>query len=143
MSSDNAQWLMYDRRKELDGKPGTHALVIGVSAYRYLPSETDKTDSPRSFGLRRLWGAASAAYVFQNWLHNNADKLAAPLKTLRLLLTPDQAEVDEIDDLDRSQAKGSFNNMVSAVYAWREDAAYNPEDATVFYFCGNGFDLGH
>lgn len=136
----NDRWLVYDQRAELADKPGTHALVIGVSVYPYLPPEPGNDNSPPSFGMAQLSSGARSAYVLQNWLLNSAKRMAAPLKTLRVLLAPGPAEADEIRDL--SGATCTFDEFVSAVYSWRDDASRHRGDVTLFYFCGNGFDLG-
>ena len=53
MQDDDTRWLVYDRRSELVGKPGTHALVIGVSAYPYLSDGPEELTRRKIFGLDR------------------------------------------------------------------------------------------
>ena len=78
--------LLFDRRTELGNSPGTHALVVGVSDYEFLPSHDKEADPV--FGLRGLASGALTAYRVAEWLLKSKDRLAAPLATLRLLVAP-------------------------------------------------------
>src|SRR5262249_25416541 len=140
MLAADTGWLVYDQREALRGVPGTHALVIGISIYRFLDSDTNEASVFKANGLQQLPVAARSAFIFHNWILEHADRLAAPLKTLRLLLAPSPAEADEIK-CTQCQTDWGIEDVSSALYDWRDDASFNPADATIFYFCGHGFDF--
>lgn len=147
MATDDDRGLVYNRRLELQGQPGTHALVIGISRYPHLPPAGQPGDRPadaaRTFGLTELPIAARSAVLFRDWLEKHGPRLAAPLKTLRVLVAPcpEEERTRAVPDLDRVRSAGTLADVAAAVYAWREDAAAGPGDTTLFYFCGNGFDF--
>src|SRR6185369_11151900 len=75
--------LVLDRR--IAGKPGAHALIIGVDDYPYLNSSTALSEL--HLELPELTSATKSALAFHDWLMNNA-RLPVPLFTSRLLLSP-------------------------------------------------------
>lgn len=122
--------LVFDRRDELAGKPGTHALIVGVSSYPYLVQEGEAT----VFGMRPLSSAACSAHTVYRWLLENGDRLARPLATCRLLLSPSAAE----GELDSAAAPATLEEFARAAHAWRDDASGNRDHVTFFYFAGHG-----
>src|SRR2546422_10325560 len=83
--------LIFDNRANLQGKPGLHALIAGVSAYPHLPAGTG-TPAPDSFGMQQLSSTALSAYKMYRWLEGWQNRLRIPLATCRLLLSPSQDE---------------------------------------------------
>jgi hypothetical protein len=77
--------------RDFDG-PGTHALVIGVSSYPHVTGGTDPTPLGESFQLQQLSTAARSASEFAGWLLNEYHNERAPLKSLRVLLSPSATE---------------------------------------------------
>src|SRR5438128_1410514 len=73
--------------------PGTHALIVGVSDYEYLPTP-GILGEPRTFGLKKLASPALSAYKIFDWLMKNHADLPKPLASARLLVSPSQAEKD-------------------------------------------------
>ena len=89
MTADVA--LVFDNRLSLDGAPGLHAFITGVSDYPYLsePAAASRDDlSAPHFGLRKLASPALSAYRIARALRLWSPTLTVPLATIRLLLSP-------------------------------------------------------
>ncbi len=133
--------LVIDRRAAFTGQPGLHALIAGVSAYRFLP-EKEEDISPRTLGLTQLSSTATSAYKVYCWLKANQDRLDPPLITCRLLLSPSQAELAAAPEM-RDLAQGvTLHNFQEEAAAWQKDAQGH-EKATFFYFAGHGAQRGN
>jgi len=126
---------VWDRRDEVPS-PGLHALVIGVSRYPYL-SGGDKlpVSSRRVAGsLKQLSGPARTAADLVLWLISRSDKLAAPLRTCRLLVSPDPLEAADLQGLQGA----SYEEIRKALLNWRNDLNSDPDGAGLLYFAGHG-----
>ncbi len=78
-------------KEDLDA-PGAHALVIGVSHYLHLQDGDFPTHDGQTSNLRQLSSAANSAANFAAWLIDEYHNPAAPLKSLRILLSPQESE---------------------------------------------------
>jgi Caspase domain len=138
---------VFDRRKEREGKPGLHALIIGVSDYPHLPREPVSIESGKKpeapdFGLRPLASTSLAAFEMYKWLLKNKDQLAVPLTTCRLLLTPSEKELDARPEMKDLAVKASKDNLMLLAKDWRGDSCTDPRNMTWFYFAGHGVERG-
>jgi hypothetical protein len=125
-----------DQRASLQGLPGLHALIVGISAYPYLPKENET--STRGLGMRQLSSAALTAYKMYRWLIDSQKRFPVELASCRLLLLPSSDEIvaePNLNDLVRSCA---LNDFLNEVYEWRDDASSHPGNMTFFYFAGHG-----
>jgi hypothetical protein len=60
-----------DKRAEHAGKPGVHALIIGISNYPNLPAAGEqRTEQQKRYGLglSRLTSAAATGFLIYQWL---------------------------------------------------------------------------
>jgi hypothetical protein len=135
--------LIFDRRAELKGQPGTHALIVGVSDYTYLPRYDEKADP--KLDLKGLASSALSAFKIYEWLLERRDHLPVPLATCRLLLAPSDKErlVSQVGGLN-DEVKGSpcgVDDFLLAANEWRADAQAGRDHATFFYFSGLGKEL--
>src|SRR4051794_1449431 len=85
--------LLFDQRDQLQGRPGLHALIAGASFYRHLPGGGG-APAEKTYGLKQLSSTALTAYRVYQWILQRKDQLPVPLATVRLLLSPSQAELD-------------------------------------------------
>jgi len=129
--------LVYDRRTNLEGKPCFHALIIGVSAYPYLPKDGDEP-TPGSFGMRQVESTALAAFRIYEWLSSPNTALPVPLATCRLLLCPTEAEIQVEPALKDLSLAWGLDEVVAEASAWRADASTSRNHITFFYFAGHG-----
>jgi len=129
--------LVLDKRQALNGKPGVHAFIIGVSAYEHLPGGTG-IPMANSYGMKQLTSAALSAYALYDWLITHQVSLPLPLATVRLLLSPSAKEIAKLPVLSLLKTDCSRNNFMTQAYEWREDASKNQNDMTLFYFVGHG-----
>lgn len=126
-----------DLREPRKGKPGLHALIVGVSDYPNLPDE-DAPDASKVLKMRRLSSSALAAYKIYKWLDSWKANLEVPLTTCRLLLSPSPLELKAEPELAGKADPATLSNFRKAVQQWREDAASSPKNMTLFYFAGHG-----
>ncbi len=148
---------LIDRREQMSQGPGTHALILGISVYSHLPpfgeprkQEGSRIDPSLSLTSQNI-AAESASRIFR-WLEKNQDRLIPPLATCRLLLAPSEQELQRENSVPAgylTRLRERFgeppgcdtDSFLAEVNAWREDARRSPEDATFFYFAGNGFEI--
>ena len=129
--------LVVDNKKELDGQPGVHALIVGVSAYPDLPEPGQRLEG-RHYGMWRLTSAARSAYDFYRWVVASNDRLPVPLATCRLLLSPSAPESEAEPGLEGLAEKATVDAFLAEALAWRADASKGGENMTLFYFAGHG-----
>ncbi len=131
---------IFDRRDELAGKPGLHALIVGISDYTHLPN--DDEEAPKDdFACRKLTSGAITAYKIYQWLIRRQDRLAVPLASCRLLLAPSEREAKDEKALDELKVPCNVNDFLTAANAWCQDAQGNRDNTTLFYFSGLGKEL--
>jgi hypothetical protein len=127
--------LILDRRNELGGAPGIHALIGGVSFYPHLKGgDPNAKPADPMFELKQLTSTAKSAFLFYKWLldADAAKRLPLPLATIHLLLSPSASELD-LPKGDRC-SRASF---VRDLKEWRSFAS-NSDAMTVLYFAGHG-----
>jgi len=132
------QSLRIDTRATLQGRPGTHAFIVGVDHYPNLPKDGEP-DTDRSFGLRQLRWSVASARAFYRWLVEEYSNPAAPLATCRVLAS--HGEQPAADDPFADVAGASLDDFLFAAHDWRADAALHPESVAIFYFAGNGIQV--
>lgn len=143
-------WLVYDNRAALQaaGRSGLHAFITGVSEYSNLPGQGE-AGTASGLGMLRLSSTALTAYLIFDWLlrADGLDSLVAPLATCRLLLSPNQNELDRAGPpaittapplRSMSVPACNLDNFTMAAAAWRQDAMQQQTDVTLFYFSGHG-----
>lgn len=128
--------LVLDRRTA--GKPGAHALIIGVDDYPYLGRSTALSELHLEFP--KLTSATKSALAFHDWLMNKA-RLPVPLLTSRLLLSPLPDE-QNTNSFPSNWTRANTDDIVKAATGWTRDARVSAEDMTVFYFCGHKLAIG-
>lgn len=122
--------------------PGTHALIIGVSAYDHLmgSSEGGCSEQGLDSGLRQLSAAARSASRFATWLMDNYRRRDFPLRSLRVLLSP--ATEDEVSDNLKDNLKENStptrDNVAAAFREFKKAAARNPDNIAIVYVAGHG-----
>lgn len=136
--------LLIDRRAELAGQPGLHALIVGVSQYVNLPPGDGPADPNVGFGMQRLSSPALSAFHIFNWLNSPPPgvRLKVPIKTCRVLVAPSQEEQEKAPQLATlGTTLPTRDAFVLAANEWRNDASHLQKDVTFFYFAGHGFKL--
>jgi len=119
--------------------PGLHALVVGVGAY------TDGTGGD-SASLR---SAPNSALAMADWLLHEYRNLDLPLRSLELLISSSDPNVNEIEFAGKSverafmgqakpQGKIPAYGLAKAVADWKQRATKSEKNGTLFYFCGHG-----
>jgi Caspase domain len=134
--------LVIDNRADLNfAGPGVHALIVGVSDYLNLPDADEPPAEPFWFMSKLSSPALSAFKVFQ--AIQQKDALRLPLKTVRLLLSPSQAEITAEPALANSgAARANRTAFETAVADWRGDATRNASDITFLFYSGHGIQRG-
>jgi uncharacterized caspase-like protein len=122
--------------------PGTHALVIGVSDYPFLDGP-DATEEGADFGLSSLTSAARSASEVANWLLTEYRNPAAPLASLRVLLSP--AGNESIHPAVAAALPGPVPATRAAVEAdlrsLRDACRQSGDNVCFVYIAGHGIQL--
>lgn len=126
--------------------PGTHVLVLGISAYRHFEGGSAPTQPGKKFKMRQLSAAARSASEFAAWILHKYANPAAPLSSLRVLLSPSQGEqldpavVGQLPDQPDAYA-ATLANVKSELLAFRKACAAHPENVAIVYVAGHGVQL--
>lgn len=144
--------LVFDNRSNLQGEPGFHALIAGVSLYRHLPGGGDDA-AEEDWSLPQLSATALTGYKIYRWLIDHRHQLPKKLATVRLLLSPSVAESPQIEQgmkdiremlasegvtLETAVSSCNLRNFSAEARAWRTDARTHDDHMTFFYFTGHG-----
>ena len=130
--------LIVDNRTQLQGNPGVHALIAGVSFYEHLP-QGGPVPAPDNFGMEQLSSTALTAYRTYEWLISRQQKLPLPLASVRLLLSPSAGEIAAEPAMAATGVnRCSRTNFATEVRQWRDDAGTHNDNITLFYFAGHG-----
>lgn len=131
---------------EVFDRPGTHVLVIGVSAYAHFEGGTAPTQKGKRFRMRQLSAAARSASEFAAWMLTSYRNAAAPIASLRVLLSPSPGEqlAQPIADLlaaNPVDITAIANNVRNELVAFRAVAGSRPDNVVVVYASGHGVQL--
>lgn len=128
-----------------DSDPRTHALVVGVSKYQFLTEDGSQVaGAGPTFGLQQVKTPATSAFRFAKWLETTYRNPAAPLGTVRLLLSPSDFEKENVAGLDSLPAEvlpATRDNVAQAVGRWKNDCATNPDNVAILYASGHGIQM--
>uniref|UniRef100_A0AAU2JL84 Caspase family protein n=1 Tax=Streptomyces sp. NBC_00049 TaxID=2903617 RepID=A0AAU2JL84_9ACTN len=125
------------------GPASTHALVIGVGAYRHLDGGAAPTAHPGAVGMRQLSSPPLSARAFATWMIDGYHDKGRPLGSLALLLS-EEAPAPFVHPHTQAQhpvETATIDHIEAAVKEWK-DRGHHDEARLVFYFCGHGVSLG-
>jgi hypothetical protein len=131
---------------EVDGVTAdavTHAFVVGVSHYPFLDGP-QMTDTGGQLGMANLSSAARSASEVVAWLLNEHHFPEAPLKDLRVLLSPVEAETLHPDVLARmggQPAPATRETVRKEFTAFKDACAQNPANRAFVFLTGHGIQL--
>lgn len=137
--------LIIDRTAQEQG-PGLHVLLIGVSDYAHLNGDSPP-DPALDLGFTKLASPALSAFKIYEWLTNPpaSVKPAVPIKTVRLLISPSQREINADAGLKAIMttppARPTRALVTKAAREWHMAASKRRDDRTLFYFGGHGMRL--
>lgn len=123
--------------------PGTHALVIGVSEYLHFENGIAPTQTGRDFLMEQLSACARSASEFAAWLLKSYRCERAPLKSLRVLLSP--AVGEEIHPDIVVHLNGDFSatlkNVREELAGFRNACDTHTDNVAIVYAAGHGVQL--
>jgi hypothetical protein len=129
--------LIFDDRSTLQGNPGLHVFIVGVSRYEHLPGGGG-TPTNNGFGMQQLNSTALTAFKIYQWLMNHKTQLPLPIATIRLLLSPSPLELNVEPAMAGLADPATRTNFTATAHAWRDDARASDDNMTWFYFAGHG-----
>ncbi|MDB5730666.1 MAG: hypothetical protein JWQ03_561, partial [Variovorax sp.] len=141
-------WVDPDWQKD---RPGTHALVIGISAYAHFDGGAAPAAGTDDWisdcrGLGQLQVSALTAWRVFEWLNRDYQLADAPLVSCHLLLSPQPGELKVASPMDSCSAQPTLANCQQAVRAWAGGMrALAPEVARLsrglMFFSGHGAEV--
>jgi hypothetical protein len=128
---------------EVDNKPATHVLVVGVSAYRHFDDGDDPTSKGDLLDMAQLSAAARSASEFAAWMLNEYRHEAAPLGSLRVLLSPSPDEVIHPDIAAHNDKvlPATLANVEQELIAFRNRCDADTNNVAVVYMAGHGVQI--
>jgi hypothetical protein len=128
---------------QIDG-PGTHVLLIGIGAYRYLLDGPDENPEAAD-EMGQLDAPPKSAKALADWFLDNFDNPDRPLASLALVVSADKPvryvhakATAPAHDLPR----GAIAEIKDAVRGWNQRASADRNNMTIFFFCGHGLFSG-
>ncbi len=132
-----ALWPPFAKRYPQAAGKGTHALVIGVSAYDHLPPPEGEPKEP--WGLVQLQSAATAALKFAEWLNEHyRSGEDAQLQSLRVLLSPSKDEYGRLVERLGGAPTATRENVYQALVSWAADLERFVGSTSLIYLAGHG-----
>jgi hypothetical protein len=128
---------------EQTANPGTHVLVIGVSAYRHFEDGEEPTHNGDLLEMSQLSAAAHSASEFAGWMLDEYRNERAPLSSLRVLLSPSPGE--QINEKVAALLDGDFSatlaNVEAQLIEFRAACNSHKDNVAVVYVAGHGVQL--
>ncbi len=127
-----------------ENKPGTFAVIIGVSIYDHLAGGTSPVKD--TYGLGQLYVSALTAYRFFCWLRDKYQYSNSPLANCWLLLSPRKDEILAEPTIEKHTLPPTFENCENAILKWYQSMARLPSQNTkqsrlFFFFSGHGIEI--
>jgi len=127
------------------GQPGTFAVIIGASRYRWLAGGGDNV-AAETYGLGQLAVSALTAFEWFRWLTTAYTFAEAPLARCWLMLAPTAAEQAFESNLADYPAEPTFDNCRKALAYWWDTmrslpAAAASRSRALFFFSGHGIEI--
>lgn len=131
--------LVINNKAAMNGQPGVHIFISGVSLYKHLPGGESHSLAVADYGMKQLSSTALSAFKFYRWITDETVSLRLPIATCRVVLSPSNGEKDILPEL----AAANFDpcdraHFAKEVRAWRDDAASHKDSIAIFYFAGHG-----
>ena len=121
----------------IDG-PATHAIVIGVGAYRHLVGG-DRKLFPNHQGLGQLTSPPNSAQAFARWLLDSYKNPEKPLASVELLVSGKSTGKFVLPDgTVKNVQRASMANVKEAITHWQERGDSHTGNLMVFFFSGHG-----
>jgi hypothetical protein len=127
------------------GQPGTFAVIMGASRYRWLAGGGDNV-AAETYGLGQLAVSALTAFEWFRWLTSVYSFAEAPLARCWLMLAPTAAEQATESGLADYPAEPTFDNCRKALGYWWDTmrslpAAAASRSRALFFFSGHGIEI--
>lgn len=120
--------------------PGTHVLLIGVSAYDHLlGGPQEKREIAGRMG--QLDSPSRSARKLADWFLDEFDNPELPLQSLSLVVSEAQSAGYEHARATNGSMRpppATLANVTSAISGWIERASTDPENMIVLFFAGHG-----
>lgn len=124
-------------------EPGTHALVLGISAYLHFEDGSDPTPKAEAFQMEQLSAAARSASEFAAWVLKDYRCDRAPLRSLRVLLSPSDGEEihPDIEALLHGDFSATIGNVKAELLGFQNACDTHPDNVAIVYVAGHGVQL--
>jgi len=129
---------------QIQQKPQTHILIIGVGGYPYLNGGAQAI--PQTFDGAQLLGQLSSPPVSAEAFYNMAMELhnegawIKPLGSINVLVSPDPSAGNLF--AGQTLEPATISNIENAYLDWKKLCNSDPENVAIFFFCGHGLDKG-
>lgn len=126
--------------------PGTHVLLIGVGHYPFLKDGNAANPFDMPMGMGQLSSPSLSVQALAEWFidatagFHNPDR---PLRSLQILCSADVSlTMSGPGGVQQTVERARIPAVKQAVTDWMARAGRNPENMSVFSFCGHGLAFG-
>ncbi len=131
--------LIHD--KKFDG-PATHAIVIGVGAYKHL-KDGDGPEFEDHEEMGQLTSPPISARTFAKFLMNDYNNPEKPLATLDLFISDNVTNKFKISGGNTiTVERATMDNVRKGIREWKNRGDRSSDNLTIFFFCGHGVAKG-
>jgi hypothetical protein len=124
----------------------THALVIGVGAYRHLEGGLTDRQLPDTYGMGQLTSPVVSAKEVASWLLQRRKDLARPLASVELVLSSDLSNIDrptqyiEPSGKQHDVERATIDNILKACGRWKHRCNTHHGNIALLYCVGHGLE---
>src|SRR5271165_1126591 len=120
----------------------THALIIGVGAYRHFENGRGP-EMHDTMGLGQLTSPPKSALAFADWVSREMYNPDAPLGSIELLLSEAGDAYYQPPDTNLVRVdRATLPNIQAAFKRWLERCNKFPNSVALFFFSGHGITKG-
>ncbi len=120
--------------------PLTHVLIVGVSRYTFFEGGAREGDAREDWGMGQLTAAALSACRVAEWFLKRYRNPDAPLGSLRIMLSPQDAELPA-EFAAQAPVAATRANFVRAFKDFKADCERHRDNVAFVYAAGHGVQL--
>jgi hypothetical protein len=136
-----AKLVVSPERLAAGNAPATHALVIGISQYRHFKNGPAATALGLEWEMGQLTAAAGSATEIAAWLATEYSNPAAPLGSLRLLVSQSADDVLHPLIAPYATTRATRANVQRAMSDFAADCDRHIDNVAIVYIAGHGVQL--
>ncbi len=116
-----------------------HAFIVGVGEYPHM-SGGGGDPAVENFGLQQLTTTPITTKAVSKWLMKNRSRLATPLGSIEVLMSPDGQIIDD-QGTRQTIEPATMQNIEDSFDQWWTRCNAKEDNVALFYFAGHGLSV--